>query len=233
MADPSGPRTIAVPTNGTNSVSFVLPPGITLDVESVLAEIDATAAGDTTAELVISEQNGVPIAAVRQSQVIPGGDTGRATWALRLTDSVGQTATVLPWAAYIGNAVSCANNGNVALTLNTLNGGTPLLDLTNPAAPAWLASGVYAVTAVFATDAGTPLPAGAFFLWGFDIGQTAIVGVGGSSPPSVAGAQFPSQPVTLVGAVTAGDTLAFSAGLRSGVAARSFEVNACSIQQVA
>jgi hypothetical protein len=83
------PRTIVEAGNGTNSVSYVLPPGVVLDLEAVYAEIDATAAGDTTAELTISDQTGVVIARKRQGETITGGAPGSATWALRLADDGG------------------------------------------------------------------------------------------------------------------------------------------------
>lgn len=87
---PSGggaPRTIVVPGNGTNSLSFVIEPGVTLDVESVLAGVDATGAGGpVTATLSVSEQAGVVIANKRQGETVDAGVTGSATWALRLAD---------------------------------------------------------------------------------------------------------------------------------------------------
>lgn len=86
LAAPAGPRTITVPGDGTNTLSVTLPPGVTLDVQAVLANIDAAGAGDTLAELTIAEQAGVVIATKRQGEPIPAGDTGTATWALRLDD---------------------------------------------------------------------------------------------------------------------------------------------------
>lgn len=91
VASPNGPRTIIVPTNGTGSVSFTLPPGITLDLQSAFAVIDATGAGATTAELTISDQSGVVIAKKRQSETVDAGVTGSATWALRLDDKAAAT----------------------------------------------------------------------------------------------------------------------------------------------
>ncbi len=93
VESPAGPRTINAPVNGTGTVSFTLPPGITLDLQAVFATIDATAAGATTAELTISEQSGVVIAKKRQGETVDAGVTGSATWALRLGD---ESAPPLP-----------------------------------------------------------------------------------------------------------------------------------------
>lgn len=101
LTAPAGPRTITVPGDGTNTLSVTLPPGVTLDVQAVLANIDAAGAGDTLAELTIAEQAGVVIATKRQGEPIPAGDTGTATWALRLDDEAAavssgtQSVTVL------------------------------------------------------------------------------------------------------------------------------------------
>lgn len=89
------PRTIDAPIPGpANSQQFILPPGLTLDVEAVYVEVDAAGAGGpVTGELVIAEQSGVVIATKRQSQTIPPGGAGTATWALRLSDDGSVTVT--------------------------------------------------------------------------------------------------------------------------------------------
>lgn len=81
------PRTIQVGISGTNSVeSYTLAPGLAQYVEAVYAEVDASGGGDVQPILTLSDQSGVVIAKKRQSETIPSGDTGSATWALRLTD---------------------------------------------------------------------------------------------------------------------------------------------------
>lgn len=85
MAD-SGPRTIVLPGDGSQAASYKLAPGIFQYVESVLVEVDASAAGDVRPTLRIAEPSGVVIATKRQGETIPAGDTGSATWALRLDD---------------------------------------------------------------------------------------------------------------------------------------------------
>lgn len=75
------------PGNGSNSLTYTIP-GAGLDLESVYAVIDASlAATDVTAELTITDQSGVVIAKRTQSVTVPSGDTGSATWALRLDDA--------------------------------------------------------------------------------------------------------------------------------------------------
>lgn len=82
------PRTIVVPGDGTGALTFTIPPGITLAVESVLAQVDATGAGGpVTATLSVLEQSGVVIANKRQGETVTKGVQGSATWALRLDEA--------------------------------------------------------------------------------------------------------------------------------------------------
>ena len=76
---------------GTNSLTFTMPGNIRLDVESVVATVNNAAGGDTTAEIVIRDQAGTVIATNAQSEVIPAGDTGTATFALRVVDKQSTT----------------------------------------------------------------------------------------------------------------------------------------------
>lgn len=72
--------------NGSELGSYTLPLLGTFRVESVVAAIDGTAAGDVKPVLRVRDKSGAVIATKRQSDVIPAGDTGSATWALRLVD---------------------------------------------------------------------------------------------------------------------------------------------------
>lgn len=86
------PRTIIVPVDSQQTASYKLPPGLLQYVQSVLINVDNTAGPSSRPTLRISEQSGVVIAAKRQGEAIPAGETGTATWALRLTDEgVGTT----------------------------------------------------------------------------------------------------------------------------------------------
>lgn len=94
------------------SATFQIPADVVPFVDSIYAEIDNTAGSDTTPTLEIRGPNGDTVAAVPQDDVVPGGDTGRATWALRLPGKRGGSAgtSSLP-AAFV--------NTNSTVTLNT------------------------------------------------------------------------------------------------------------------
>lgn len=70
---------------GTQTATYTLPLTGRYEVQSVVAEIDATGAA-SLAELTILDKSGAVIAKKRQAAQIPLGDTGAATWALRLGD---------------------------------------------------------------------------------------------------------------------------------------------------
>jgi hypothetical protein len=70
---------------GATVATFTLPASPLYRVESVVAHVDNTAGGDTTATLTYADTNGEVIAKRPQGDVIPAGDTGTATFALRLT----------------------------------------------------------------------------------------------------------------------------------------------------
>ncbi len=91
MADP---QTRVMGGDGTSTLSYALAPGVFQYIESVLVEVDATAGGDAQPVLSVLTHDGVVIAAKQQGDVIPAGDTGRATWALRLTDKQPTSRTV-------------------------------------------------------------------------------------------------------------------------------------------
>lgn len=61
-----------------------MPGNIGLKVESVVATINNSAGGATIAKIVIRDSFGAVVATKSQSVTIPAGDTGTATWALRL-----------------------------------------------------------------------------------------------------------------------------------------------------
>jgi len=90
LVDNSGDATSnLVAGNGTASAVFTMPGTVALQVESVVATVDNSAGGDTTAQLTVRDQSGVVIATKRQDDVIPAGGTGHATFALRLDNAGG------------------------------------------------------------------------------------------------------------------------------------------------
>lgn len=74
---------------GTNTVTFTMPAAPLYVVQSVVAHVDNTGGGDTTATLTYADSNGEVIAKKPQTDTIPAGDTGTATFALRLADDGG------------------------------------------------------------------------------------------------------------------------------------------------
>src|SRR4051794_25929402 len=76
---------------GTAVATFTLPAAPLYRVESVVAHVDNTAGGDTTATLTYADTNGEVIAKRPQGDVIPAGATGTATFALRLSGNSGGT----------------------------------------------------------------------------------------------------------------------------------------------
>lgn len=146
MAESGSPRTIVVPGEGTNSLSFVIPPNVVLDVESVLAGIDASgAAGDVTATLTVSEQAGVVIATKRQGEKVTAGTQGSATWALRLSDDAAGGGSVAVLEEIIGDGVGVLLAPNVSAALPWKHSfGAALLNLTTPTQPRIVTAGVYA-----------------------------------------------------------------------------------------
>lgn len=76
-------QTRVIGGNGTQSLSTALAPGLFQYVESVLVQV-TNGGGDAQPELTIATANGTVIATQRQDDVIPAGDTGAATFALRI-----------------------------------------------------------------------------------------------------------------------------------------------------
>lgn len=127
---------------------FTLDPGLFQYVQSVLVQIDNTAGPDITPTLTVATVNGTPIADKTQGSVIPAGDTGRATWALRLTDegAGGGGLSLLGNAKYseVGRSV---NNVTTIHWNWTLVDGAELFDVTAPQVPVIITEGLYVFTA--------------------------------------------------------------------------------------
>src|SRR6266536_4541159 len=149
----SDPQTIVRDGSGAQTASYQLPPGLFQYIESVLVQVDNTAGGDARPTLQVQTVNGVVMAAKRQGESIPAGDTGTATWALRLTDEGGGGGggfTVEQGFYDVGSTVVTPNN-TTALAI-AYNSGVALLDLTNPLQPAYLFDGFHVVSASVSTN---------------------------------------------------------------------------------
>jgi hypothetical protein len=137
------------PGNGSATLSWQVP-GAGLDVETVYASIDATAAGsDVTAELTITDPSGVVIARKTQGQAVSAGGTGSATWALRLDD---ESTSVTPSGSTLTQLLTFATpscpSANSRTAQFTVSSGSSLFDVSggNTNAPKCLVSGVFIVT---------------------------------------------------------------------------------------
>jgi hypothetical protein len=82
------PQTIIRDGSGTRTATYQLPPGLFQYIESILVELDNGAAVAVRPTLKVETVNGRVMATKRQGESVPAGDTGTATWALRLTDEV-------------------------------------------------------------------------------------------------------------------------------------------------
>lgn len=81
----ANPQTV-IRGNNDSTAEFQLAPGVFQYIQSVHVVIDNTAGADVRPTLTVETQDGVVMAAKRQGETLPAGDTGSATWALRLDD---------------------------------------------------------------------------------------------------------------------------------------------------
>lgn len=105
--------------DGTQLGEYTLPLLGQFRVESVVAQIDASGAPAVTPTLRVKDKSGAVIATKRQSSTIPAGQTGSATWALRLADDGGGGITQI-----------VSGNGSVTV----INPFGPVVDLRVAAA---------------------------------------------------------------------------------------------------
>jgi hypothetical protein len=133
---------------GTQSAVFTMPSNVALKVESVVATVSNGSASDVTPELTIKDSSGVVIATRRQTAPIPAGDTGTATFALRLADDGGASAA--GFVPTLANSLGLYS-GQFAADATTQPfpwgwaDGAVLLDVSTPTDPLVLVSGIYAI----------------------------------------------------------------------------------------
>jgi hypothetical protein len=103
--------------NGSSVQAFTLDPGLLQYVQSVFVEVDNSAGADIQPTLTIQTNNAVTMAKKQQGRSIPAGDSGSATWALRLDDEVDtahgsglvdQAFIGVGWNSTVGEEVSIA-----------------------------------------------------------------------------------------------------------------------------
>lgn len=148
-----------VPGAGSQTLTFQLPGGGKLEVDAVIAQIDNTAGAATHPILFIALPDGSIIAKKPQGSVIPAGDTGTATWALRLTDDVAAAAGGgLGETGFYVNAGTVVGPGATVTLAWSFVGPDALLDLTVPTLPTFLTDGNYGLTGVVDVSAsGVPV----------------------------------------------------------------------------
>lgn len=133
------------------------------------------------------------------------------------------TGGLMPvWAEYNGNILTeIANGAEAYLPLDDIGDGTPLLDLTDPAAPAVLADGYYAATAIVRSSG--PLTDGGVYeaTLHLDPEDKDAISHFTSAPPGEAGLDsFLSPSCTFF--IPAGGLITLNIFNADGVAAREF-----------
>lgn len=196
-----------------STLTYQLPLAGRFDIDSAVATIDNTGGGDIQPMLYLTNASGEVIAKKRQSSTIPAGDTGTATWALRLADDGGGAASPIgpgKTGFYLNAGHSVAPGGDTLAW--TFNGGDALLDLSAPTLPTFLTDGVYGLTGTCELSAGGVPIAGKGSLVELDVlatgGGPGLVAFADWTVWGVGGVNPVRQPLAL-GAIfaKAGDTL--------------------------
>jgi hypothetical protein len=142
--DPSAqPRTIDTGKGTGQTKTFRLPAGVVIKPESIVAAVSYGGAADFP-ELIIKSPGGAVIARKPQRDTTTGGDTGDATWALRLDDAAQAAATsgAVEVGYYNINEVSHPNTGLQNFTMNLVSTSDPtIFDVTG--ARARIQAGAY------------------------------------------------------------------------------------------
>lgn len=143
--------------DGSSTLEYALAPGVFQYIQSILVVVDNTAGPDVNPILTVQTVNGTPIADKTQGTAIPAGDTGRATWALRLTDetAAGGAVTLPGYGTYECVAQSVASGGAVNLNWTYVSGDA-WLDLSTANRPLIVTEGIYGFTMCFTVDSVPP-----------------------------------------------------------------------------
>jgi hypothetical protein len=91
--------TEVLPINNAAGASFQLPSTEDVKIMAVRVTIDNSGGTDTEPELALLAPTGAVIATERQSEAIPAGDSGMASWALRLAKKAKATGSGFSWCA--------------------------------------------------------------------------------------------------------------------------------------
>jgi hypothetical protein len=112
------PLTQLVAGNGQSSVSYQLPAGLFQYIQSVVATVDTSASGDVSPLLTIRDDADLVVADKQQGDTLDAGGSGRATWALRLTDEGAKTTGGIRFnkKPQTGTYLVVSTSGDVPLT---------------------------------------------------------------------------------------------------------------------
>lgn len=153
-----GPLTSAGEAPNAQLATYTLPLLGRLMVESVVADVDATG-GASRPVLRVRDKSGAVIATKRQGDTIPAGQTGSATWALRLDDEqAAAAATTRRYAWGIGATIALPHNTLYPFAPVTSNG-------IAYAANRWVigTAGKYQITVTVSVQKAGPVAAGTGF----------------------------------------------------------------------
>lgn len=197
------PLTALVAGNGQSSVSYQLPAGLLQYVQSIVATIDTSSSGDVSPLLTIRDDANIVVADKQQNQAIDAGGSGRATWALRLTDETVAAGSVASVEVLYNSTGEVVNATSTKALQWKHTSGSHLLNLTTPDTPSVKTAGLYVVTAS-AIVAATPgpfaaglnlslelvfsafvFPAGFVDVFQWDGGASALKGLSVTTPAQV------------------------------------------------
>lgn len=154
------------------------------------------------------------------AEIIDSNGFVKAGVEITFTDSQNQPGGSNAREQIRGNAVTIANGATGSLTWDTKLSGSDLLDLTDPANPAVITAGVYAVT-IRVGNFG--LTVGGTFFAEFDLdlnGEDPEVIP--TSPPSVAGQTHPTIVASMTYYIPAGGVINVTVGNNDGANAVDF-----------
>lgn len=122
------PVTRVIGSEGTAALTFEVPAGVVLRVESVYAEFD-TSGGAAAPMLTVTDDSGAVIARKRQSETADDPALSSATWALRLSDESVVTSGSGP-GALVKRAAPAASqainpNANTPISFNASDWASP------------------------------------------------------------------------------------------------------------
>lgn len=204
--------TEVIPIDNAAGASFQLPNTEDVKVMAVRVTVDNSGGTDTRPELALLAPTGAVIATERHSEAIPAGDSGMASWALRLAKKAGGGGSGSASFAFYDHQESVPTATQTLLTWAHVLGPSPL-NLAAPTLPSFVAPGLYSITVtvlVFVPVAGAFAAAYLFDNHSATADQ--------SFPLSTAGpSTIPAATMSVTRRYAAGDTLGVNFFHNAGV----------------